>query len=350
MTLRLIGSLILLFAAGSLGAQDPATGKPATGTPATGNPAAGTNGGDAGAGRQCDRDAERINRRAQQMREQLGTGKAIKSHVKVQVRLNNGNRLEGVVKDGRLVEKVTGLRFEDAHAKDKGAGIRLWYTGGTRNYVFVPFAELQSYRVLQRLTQKQLAELELELQMKETQRLEGGQRRPGRDEPAKAGDTPAAPEGEALPPGLPPGLPDPRRAAADRQDSRDGGAKTDAEAKADSTGSQTSASKTAAAKTSGGKTGKTTGTDTADADAAAKEQQRAWFKLLQDYPPESGWSKAKCDEISRRFTVVGARPSEHEQRFVDKFAEWEKACEHFGVESKGEAEGSGSTGRRGRKK
>ena len=113
MTLRLIGSLILLFAAGSLGAQDPATGKPATGTPATGNPAAGTNGGDAGAGRQCDRDAERINRRAQQMREQLGTGKAIKSHVKVQVRLNNGNRLEGVVKDGRLVEKVTGLRFED---------------------------------------------------------------------------------------------------------------------------------------------------------------------------------------------------------------------------------------------
>ena len=34
-------------------------------------------------------------------------------------------------------------------------------------------------------------------------------------------------------------------------------------------------------------------------------------------------------------------PSAHEQQFVDKFAEWEKACQHFAVDKEAKpAEGS----------
>jgi hypothetical protein len=63
------------------------------------------------------------------------------------------------------------------------------------------------------------------------------------------------------------------------------------------------------------------------------EEQRLWFSLLQAYPPAAGWGKAKRDEISHRLAVVGAQPSEAELKFVEQFAEWEKACAHFGVDA-----------------
>jgi hypothetical protein len=31
--------------------------------------------------------------------------------------------------------------------------------------------------------------------------------------------------------------------------------------------------------------------------------------------------------------VIGATPSEVEMKFVEKYAEWQKACAHFGVET-----------------
>ena len=115
---------------------------------------------------------DRVEERSQDMRKQIDTGKHLMSHVRVAVRLKNGNRLQGVVKDGRLVERVDGLRFVDAQARDAGAGIRLWYSSGRRNYVFVPFTDLSEYEVEERLSQKQLDALEEELQMNETKREE----------------------------------------------------------------------------------------------------------------------------------------------------------------------------------
>ena len=109
----------------------------------------------------------RIAERAESMRKSITAGRQVKAHVKVQIRLQNGNRLSGVVKDGRLVERVDGLRFVDANARDAGAGIRVWYSGGTRSYIFVPFASLKNYQVVQRLSQKQLMELERAMQMTE---------------------------------------------------------------------------------------------------------------------------------------------------------------------------------------
>lgn len=244
-------------------APAPAPGKePASQNPATGTP------------------SNRVDQRAQAMRQQIEFGKTVQSHVRVLVRLKNGNRLIGVVKDGRMVERVDGLRFVDASATEKGAGIRLWYTGGTRNYVFVPFGDFAEYEVLQQLSNKQLQSIEDEMQMEEKRASErAAAARP------PAADTQPAPGGEPAPTvEKPAGKPEKDKGKAD-------------------------------------------GADASKGDA----QQRQWFTLLQDYPPAAGWGKAKRDEISRRFVVIGAKPSEFEQKFVDKYDEWIQACAHFGV-------------------
>ena len=96
----------------------------------------------------------------------------------------------------------------------------------------------------------------------------------------------------------------------------------------------------------------------AKAASEAEQEQRLWFSLLQDYPPAAGWNKAKRDEISKRFVVLGVQPSEGEKKFVANFEQWEKACKHFGVDTtaKKATEGEepaedekGSRSRRGRK-
>jgi hypothetical protein len=236
---------------------------------------------------QSPKESARVEQRAQSMREQIGQGRTVQSHVRVMVRLKNGNKLQGVVKDGRLVERVDGLRFVDAHAQDRGAGIRLWYTSGARNYVFVPFADFSEYEVMQRLSAQQIAEIEGEMQMEERRAAE---RLAAEAQGAKGGAS-AAPEAGAP-------APAPGQEGA------------------------TSAPKGAA------------GDDKAkEAESAAQAQQRKWFTLVNTYPPDDGWNKARRDEISRRLVVVGAKPSDLEQAFVTQFAEWEKACNHFGLGS-----------------
>jgi hypothetical protein len=267
-----------------------------------------------------------IERRAALMRDQIENGRPIYSHVRVAVRLKNGNKLLGVVKDGKLVERVDGLRFVEANAQDRGAGIRLWYTGGTRNYVFVPFRDLSEYEVLQRLSDKQITQIETDMQMNERRAAEraaaaaraaNGGVQGGETPPAEppAAQTPPAPTGESAPPvtNVDPGVTPAMPATVD-----------------------------AKGKVVAGK-----GEDPVAAKAKAQQdQQRVWFALVQDYAPAKGWGKAKRDEIARRKAVVGAMPSESELRFVEMYAEWLKACAHFGIDTApkpatGEGEGAG---------
>jgi len=272
----------------------------------------------------------RIEERSQAMRTQIGSGKQLQSHVRVAVRLKNGNRLKGVVKDGKLVERVDGLRFVDAQAQEIGAGIRLWYSGGARNYVFVPFDGLAEYQVLQRLTPEQLETIENEMQLAETKRAERlrlateAQQAEARAAKGEGAEVPAVPGQEPVPPatGEPPAgeakYETPQRRAANK-------------AKAE-----------AAAKAKAAEDGKTEA-------AAEQATHKAWFVLLQEYPPAGGWNQAKRDEIARRKVVVGALPSAKEQRFVDKFDDWKKACAHFGTGAEAKkaevgADGAGETG------
>ena len=255
---------------------------------------------------------DRLARRAETMRNQIDAGVVVRSHVRVAVRLKNGNKLRGVVKDGKMVERVDGLRFVDAQAKDTGAGIRLWYTSGARNYVFVPFSDFSEYQVLQRLTPKELEQMESELQIDERKRAEAAaakaaeQGTPEGAEPVPTAETDPA----AKPPGeQTPAAGDVKPTDGKPTDGKPAAGKPEAEATAES---------------------------------ALAETHKKWFALLQDYPPAAGWNKAKRDEIARRMVVIGARPSPHEQRFVDQFAEWEKACQHF-VSEKDQKPADGET-------
>lgn len=63
---------------------------------------------------------------------------------------------------------------------------------------------------------------------------------------------------------------------------------------------------------------------------------------MQTYPPEDGWNEARRDELKRRFVVIGSKPSAVEQRFLDEYDEWKKACAYFGVEPTKDA-GAGAT-------
>ncbi len=216
-----------------------------------------------------ERATSQTEERAQSMRKQIGEGRAVQSHVKVLVRLKNGNRLVGVVKDGKLVERIDGLRFVEAAAGDEGAGIRIWYTAGTRNFVFVPFKDFASYEIVQQLSNEQVQQIENEL----------GMDRGKSDVVPSQGDAAGAKQGP------PAGEP--------------------------AAGGQAKASD-----------GKTTATD---------EQQKLWFDLLQAYPPTAGWGLERRDEIKRRFVVVGSQPSAAEKRFVDEYEQWSKACAYYGV-------------------
>lgn len=292
---RHLASVLALAVAVSLRAQDP--------------PPAPTEPRDQGTA--DSRDQARLEERARSMREHIDTGKQVKSHVRISVRFKNGNKLVGVVKDGRFVERVDGLRFVDAQAQDRGAGIRLWYTSGVRNFVFVPFADLADYQVLQRLTAQQLDEMEREMQLQEGRRAEREAEIARAAAAAKAQAANDTPVGETV----------------------DGSTDTPP-----APGQEPAPSADAKSK-AGGKTGKDGAVEGADKKGPVTDEQRAWFALLQAYPPQAGWGKARRDEIARRLAVIGAKPSEMEQRFVDQFAEWEKACQHFGVDqTKEEAE------------
>jgi hypothetical protein len=257
----------------------------------------------------------RSEQRARSMRREIEEGQVLTSHVKVRVRLQNGNRLEGVVKDGKLVERVNELRFVAAQAKERGAGIRIWYTGDTRSYIFVPFESLASYQVMERISPDELRAIEIKLKMTE-RRVAAKRRAQAKSKAAAKGSSPAGgPEAssgpkptslEALEKGQPP-LPAPGGAAP--------------------------APPRGEVKPPAGQ-------------PAAPSQKERDAALLATYPPKLGWNEAKKNEISRRLAVIGAKPSEKELEFVKQFDAWIQACERSGVDPNAGAVEERSSGRR----
>jgi len=299
-----------------------------------------------GVKRPSTKKSARADERARSMREQITEGRVVKSHVRVRVRLRNGNRLTGVVKDGRLVERVDGLRFVEAQARERGAGIRLWYSGGTRSYIFVPFDSLKGYEVVQRLSQKQLQQIEKEMQMAEKRAAERKRRealRANGKAGADAGQTKAGAEGQPDANGKPSSLqdlrnwkPGARGQQAGQQPGQPGGQPVGQQpagqgtAGADGQGAE--AAKVEAGKAGAGKTAKAGKGGKEKVTTEEVQQQLLWSELLRKYPPKMGWNEAKKNEISRRLVVIGAKPSKHELEFVEKFDDWMQACEHNGID------------------
>lgn len=208
----------------------------------------------------------RIRAEIQRMRRKMRDGALLNSHVRVTVRLNNGNRIRGIVKNGRLVEKLDGLRFVEAERGTKGAGIRIYYFDASGSYIFLPFESIRRYDVGERLSTEQLAEIEAKVKAGNQKAQEKWQQLKAGRQTAKAG----------------------KQAAQGAE----------AEIKAEQ------AKQAAAAK-------------------ETKEQKRL-LALVAEFLPEDGWSAARKAEIERRKVVVGAFPNETEKRFLLVFADWQK--------------------------
>lgn len=229
-----------------------------------------------------------IDRELDAMRQNLVEGRTYRSHVRVTVRLKNGNRVAGIVKDGFVVERVDGMRFVEAEANDNGAGVRIYTYNGKRNYVFLAFSEMQEYRINQRMTTAELQAYERKIrESEEAQQKQREQQQGEAAQPAPGTEV----EGANAPVELQPATDAPAEPAAPAAPKKP---------------------------------------------AAGSEELQAQFALVQEYPPSEGWNEARRDEISRRRAVVGANPSPKEQKFVEKFAEWQRACAVLGAKGQGE--------------
>ena len=111
----------------------------------------------------------RVERQVKEMRRQMVEGRVFRSHVRVTVRLQNGNRIRGIVKDGVLVERVEGPRFVAAERDEEGAGVRLYYYNGKRSFVFLPFRDIKDYRINRRITALELAQIERDSRHRESE-------------------------------------------------------------------------------------------------------------------------------------------------------------------------------------
>lgn len=230
-----------------------------------------------------------MDRELDTMRQNLVEGRTYRSHVRVTVRLKNGNRVTGIVKDGFVVERIDGMRFVETEANDNGAGVRIYTYSGKRNYVFLAFSEMQEYRINQRMTTAELQAYERKIrESEEAQQKQKDQQQVETAQPAPGTEV----EGANAPVELQPATDAPKESA----------------------------------------------TPAAPKKASVTDELQSMYSLLQEYPPAEGWNEAKRDEIARRRVVVGANPSAKEQKFVEKFADWQRACATLGAKAQGQQE------------
>jgi len=107
-----------------------------------------------------------MEKRILEMRNAMRKGQVRHYNVHVQVHLKNSNKLKGVVKGGRFVEVHNGLDFVAADRSDRSAGLRVWYTAGTNGFIFVPYADILSYKIGRTLSEAQVKTFEQELAAK----------------------------------------------------------------------------------------------------------------------------------------------------------------------------------------
>lgn len=236
--------------------------------------------------------------KARRMRLQLEDSSTIRTHVRVDLRLRNGNRLQGVVKDSHVVEQKGGaLRFSALMNKSPESTLQLWYSNRNNSFVILPFVDVFEYRINERLTTTQLQAIEQELtarqkeldllkQQEAAKQAEAAQQRNTGETP-NGGDTVQPAPGAGTPPK---GMTDDKE-----QKPRD------------------------------------------DADL---------LLLLQEFPPADGWGAERKADILRRKVTIGVAPTAQEKRFMSVFADWQAAVTKFVGTPKPPAEGAGKSRQR----
>lgn len=244
---RTLAAVVIAVSLHAIPAQDPA--RPGTESPPPIHP-------------EKQRVQEEILRKQDAIRE----GKVGNFNVRVRLRLHNGSRMLGVVKNGRFVEQEHGIDFVESDRRSPEAGVRLWYFDDSSSFVFLRWVDIESHKVLAKLSNEEVRAIEVQVAERDAQAAQA------------------------------------RRLAAEAK------AKAKAEAEA-----------TAAAESTAGST------STPAPAPVAPPAPAPVPDLLKEFPPEQGWSEARAAEIERRKVVVGAYPNEQEQRFLDVLTAWCKA-------------------------
>jgi len=213
-------------------------------------------------------DKQRVVEEVLRKRDDMREGKTDRYNVRVRVKLKNGAKLTGVVKNGRLVEREEGIDFVETDRQSPDAGIRLYYFDETTSFVFLRWADIAQHKVVLRLTDEEVRAIEKEFADRERKRQElrsqlatptalpGGR--------AGDGDKP----GDPPPPGKPP--------------------------------------------------------DKAGAKPDDKPAMPAAGALLTEFPPSEGWGEDKVKQIQQRKIAVGAYPNAKEKRFLEVYEEWKQ--------------------------
>lgn len=106
---------------------------------------------------------EQIEKEIEERQKAMREGRVVRSNVRITLRLKNGSRMKGVVKDGRFVERPAGLEFLLTDMTEEGAGIRLWYYDRTNSFVFLPYSTVAYHKIGDRLTDEEVRKIAAEL-------------------------------------------------------------------------------------------------------------------------------------------------------------------------------------------
>lgn len=212
---------------------------------------------------------ERIRKEVAEKQRLMREGKVVLSNVRVTVRLANGSRLRGVVKNGKFIERHDGLAFVPSERAIEGSGLRIWYYDQTNSYIFLPWNTIVEHSIGEVLSDEEVTKMGIELDRLAKQAKEqadGAQRQPAGPVDPQTGKSIPTPAGQTPPPAGPIVESKPQSALTPEQ-----------------------------------------------------------LALLAEFPPEQGWSLDKLKEIEARKIRIGVFPNEQEKRFLEVFAAWNEA-------------------------
>ncbi len=194
-------------------------------------------------------------------------GRSLSANVQILLELKNGEKIKGIVRNGRFVERDAGLDFVPADKRIPGAGLRIWYYNNTSSYIFIQYKYIKNYRIIRRLSDLQVKEIGDKIREREKREAALARKR-------------ARERIEAIK----------RRLRGEK-----------VEEKLEKLAEKIQES---------------------EKEAKAR-MERA--KLLKEFPPEEGWGPKRIQEINLRKIALHVYPNEKEKRFIQVFEEWQKA-------------------------
>jgi len=187
---------------------------------------------------------------------------------KVQIELELGYTLNGIVKGARA-EVMQGTRYVAAEGRDvPGAGIRVYYAFGLNGFLFVPYHTVKDIAFKGRLTNEEGVQLAREIREERERSARARERAIAEFEAKKRAAREAAEKAE------------------DEEAGEEGGPRAGA------------------------------GDSPEDEERAKKIRD-----LLQRFPPEK-WKPSRLDEIKRRRVILDIFPNEEEKEFEANYDLW----------------------------